>query len=157
MISTTVQVIESEGWRNIFSAGIIRGLITYGVLCKVMVPVYVVVTFLKFTPVLDTIAGWCAPAMRWFGLPGDAALVLVLGNFVNLYAAIAVITSLKVSLLLTDAHVTILAIMLGISHSQIMETAIVRQMQINAWVVLGMRLIMSLLIGFLVHFFIIST
>ncbi len=136
---------KSETWPALLRDGLKRGLATFWFLCKIMVPVYAVVTFLKYTPVLNAIAAFCAPAMRYFALPGDAALALVMGNAVNLYAAIAVMITIH----LEPAQITLLAVMLGISHSQVMETTIMNKMKINGWVVMGLRLAVSLLLGFI--------
>ena len=51
--------------------------------------------------------------MRFFGLSGDAALVLISGYLVNLYAATGVIVALQLPL----REITILAVMLGFAHS----------------------------------------
>ncbi len=123
--------------------GFFRGLDSFWLLVKIMLPVYFIVTFLKFTPVLPAIADFFAPYMRIFGLPGGAALAIVLGNTVNLYAAVAVIVTLKLS----SAQVTILAIMLAISHSLPMEVTITQKMGTRYITILFLRLMVSALIG----------
>jgi hypothetical protein len=141
--ASTIPLEKSETWPALLTDGLKRGLSTFWFLCKIMVPVYAAVTFLKFTPVLKAIAAFCAPAMRFFALPGDAALALVMGNAVNLYAAIAVMITIH----LEPAQITLLAVMLGISHSQVMETTIMNKMKINGWAVMALRMVMSLLVG----------
>ena len=42
-----------------------------------MLPVYVAVSLLKFTPAFAVFSRWLAPAMKLFGLPGEAAMALV--------------------------------------------------------------------------------
>ena len=123
--------------------GFFRGLKSFWLLIKIMLPVYFMVTFLKFTPVLPAIADFFAPYMQIFGLPGSAALAIVLGNTVNLYAAVAVIASLKMS----AEQVTILAIMLAISHSLPMEVTITRKMRTRYLTILFLRLFVSALVG----------
>ena len=108
-----------------------------------MIPVYVGVELLKLTPVLDFIGKFCQPLMKYFGLPGNIALAYVTGTFVNIYAALAVIAGFH----LNTREITILAIMLGISHSQLMEAAIVVKMKARPVVVTLSRVIFSLLIG----------
>ena len=54
-----------------------------------------------------------APIMGIFGLSGEAAIPLVLGNGLNLYAGIAGILSLE----LTVKEVFIIAVMLSFSHN----------------------------------------
>ena len=123
--------------------GFFRGLESFWLLAKIMLPVYFIVTFLKFTPVLPAIADFFAPYMKIFGLPGGAALAIVLGNTVNLYAAIAVIASLKMS----TEQVTILAIMLAISHSLPMEVTITQKMGTRYITILFLRLLVSAAVG----------
>ena len=109
-----------------------------------MIPVYLAVALLKLTPALDFISKLFEPLMKYFGLPGSIALAVVTGTFVNLYAALAVIAGFH----LTARQITILAIMLGISHSQIMETAIVVKMKSRPLAVALSRVVFSLIIGF---------
>lgn len=74
-------------------------------------------------------------------------MAIVTGNFVNIYAALAVLAGLQ----LTARQVTILAIMLGISHSQVMETAIVVKMKARPLLVTILRVLFSFVIGFLLN------
>jgi hypothetical protein len=71
-----------------FKRGFQKGLETLWELTKVVVPVYTVITFLKYTPVIDWISQACAPFMKFIGLPGEASVVLVAGKLINLYAAL---------------------------------------------------------------------
>ncbi len=86
-------MVTVDTWKRELS----KGLGTTWKLAKVIVPVYLVVTFLKYTPVMGWVAGLFAPVMHFFGLPGEASLVLVLGKLLNLYAAIGAISSLELS------------------------------------------------------------
>ncbi len=126
-----------------FKRGLQRGWSTTWELTKVVVPVYLGVTFLKYTPVLVWITGACAPVMRLFGLSGEAALPLVLGNMINLYAAIGAITSLHLS----SREITILAVMLLISHNLLVESAVAGRTGVNALAMTCFRLGLSFLCG----------
>lgn len=112
-------------------------------LAKVMLPIYFTVTLLKHTPVLDAIARFFAPLMGIFGLPGEAALVLVIGNLVNLYAAIGAIASLSLSL----KEISILAIMLSFCHSLPVETALAKKIGLSAVSVIAARMALAVLSG----------
>ncbi|MGB9803391.1 nucleoside recognition domain-containing protein [Desulfofundulus sp.] len=127
--------------------GLTRGAATTWKLARVVVPVYLLVTFLKYTPFLRWLTGLCAPLMRYFGLPGEAALALVMGNVLNIYSAVGVITSLSLS----SREVTILAIMLLISHSLPMESAVAAQVRVNPLLIGIFRLVMSLGTGLLLN------
>jgi hypothetical protein len=73
--------------------------------------------------------------MGIFGLRGDAAIPLVLGNALNLYAGIAGILSLE----LTVKEVFILAVMLSFSHNIFIETGVALKVGVKLWVVLLVR------------------
>jgi len=137
MIKTSIEFSRTA------KAGLKKGIATFWTLAKIMIPVYAIVTFLKFTPVLPAVADFFKPFMKIFGLPGDAALAIVMGNTVNIYAALAVISSIKLS----GDQVTILAIMLGISHSLPLEITIVQQMRTKFITVFGLRVLTSLVLG----------
>lgn len=109
----------------ILRRGLLQGLKTFWILMRVMVPIYIIIEILSRTPVLPAIADFCQPAMGIWHLPGDAALAMVVGHFVNLYAALAVIAAGHWD----PAAVTVAAIILGISHSHLMESAIFRLMR----------------------------
>ncbi len=112
-----------------------------------MIPVYIFVAVLKQTPVFDHLGRFFEPYMEYFGLPGEAALAIVTGTVVNLYAAAAVLADLH----LDTRQITIVALILGISHSQIMETAIVSKMRAKPLYVTSARVIFSLLAGFVLN------
>jgi len=112
-----------------------------------MIPVYVVVALLKLTPVLDFLGSLFEPFMVCFGLPGNCALAFVTGSIVNIYAALAITAGLG----LTAREITILAIMLGISHSQIMESAIMSKMKARPLTVTGARIVFSILCGLVLN------
>jgi len=112
-----------------------------------MIPVYIFVAILKQTPLFNYLSGLFQPLMTYFGLPGKAALAIITGTFVNLYAAAAV----TVDLHLTTREVTIMALILGISHSQVMETAIVAKMKGRPVLVTSLRVIFAFTAGFLLN------
>jgi hypothetical protein len=123
--------------------GFLNGLsVTYSMV-KIIVPFYVAIEFLKQTGVIHTISEWFRPFMGIFGLPGESALGLMAGYFINLYAAVAVITPLRLS----TKDMTIIALMLGISHSLPLETGVTKQTGVNAWLLMSVRIFLSLLSG----------
>ena len=91
----------ARGWRS--------GLETTWELTKVILPVTLVVSVLKYTPVIEWMVKGLTPLMGWIGLPGEAAVPLALGNLLNLYAAIGAILTMD----LTVKQVLILAVMLS--------------------------------------------
>lgn len=70
-------------------------------------------------------------------------MALILGNFINIYASLGAITALKIS----GSQLTVLSLMILISHSQILETAVFFQIRAKWWLLWFVRLMVSLLAG----------
>ncbi|GAW91152.1 nucleoside recognition domain-containing protein [Calderihabitans maritimus] len=130
-----------------FKRGIGNGLSVTRDLAIAIVPVYFLITVLKYTPVLEIISKVFEPIMRLVGLPGEASLALVLGNAINLYPAIGVIVSLSLS----PKQVTILALMLLLSHSLFIESAVSKMTGIMVWQLVLLRLSLSFISGFILN------
>lgn len=126
-----------------FKRGFINGFKTLWLLSKILIPVYLIITLIRLTPLIDWISVVFKPLMFLFGLPGEAAIVLVLGNTLNLYAAIGAIASLS----LTIKQITILAVMLAFSHSLIVETAILKKLRVPGPQIVAFRISLGLLSG----------
>lgn len=119
----------------------------FGQLCTIIIPVYILTALLKLTPFFEYVGELFEPFMKFLGLPGESAVAIVTGTFVNLYAAAAVVADLE----MTGRQLTILALVLGVSHSQIMETAIVGKMKARPYLVTPLRVIVSLCAGFVLN------
>ncbi len=127
--------------------GVLNGVAIVFIMVKVIVPCYIAIEFIKHTGLIDIIGRFFKPAMGLLGLPGEAALGLIAGYLINLYAAIAVITPLNLS----TKDITIIALILGISHSLTMETPVTQRTGVNGWPLLAVRIIFSLLSGALLN------
>jgi hypothetical protein len=123
--------------------GLANGLSITFMMVKVIVPCYIAIEVIKHFGLIDIISRVCKPFMSVFGLPGEAALGLVAGYLINLYAAIAVLTPLG----LPAKNLTVIALMLGICHSLTMETPITKKTGTNAWLLLFVRIVLSLFSG----------
>jgi hypothetical protein len=102
---------------------------------KIIVPIYFAVTFLKHTSIINLVSDIFAPVMSFFGLPGEAAVCIVLGLFVNLYAAVGAMLPLSLSI----KEITIIAIMLSFCHNLLVETAISRKVGLSCTKVIAVR------------------
>jgi hypothetical protein len=123
--------------------GFLNGLSIIFVMVKVIVPCYIAIEFIKHAGLIDAIGRLFKPFMGFFGLPGEAALGLIAGYLINLYAAIAVLTPLNLS----TKDITVMALILGISHSLTMETPVTQKTGVNGWPLLAVRIVFSLLSG----------
>ena len=118
-------------------------------LSKVIFPITVIVTILQYTPVLPWLIKLLTPMMSWIGLSGEAAVPLVLGNTLNLYAGIAAIVSFD----FTVKEVFIMAIMLSFSHNLFIESSVATRVGIKWPIVVGLRVGLSLFAAFMIHIF----
>ncbi|SFF68605.1 Nucleoside recognition [Halobacillus alkaliphilus] len=113
-----------------------KGLDLTWSLGKVIFPVTLIVTILQFTPVLSWVMDQLEPLMQWIGLSGEAAVPLVLGNFLNLYAGIAAIISFD----FTVKEVFIMAVMMSFSHNLLIESTVAKRVGVSWWFVAGIRI-----------------
>ncbi|MFX3630133.1 MAG: nucleoside recognition domain-containing protein [Ectobacillus sp.] len=132
---------------EILKRGIMAGFKTAWALGKVIFPITLFITILKYTPALPWLTKLIEPLMGLIGLPGDAALALVLGNFLNLYAAIGAILTLE----LTVKEVFILAVMLSFSHNILVESSVAARVGVRISIVLGVRLGLAVLSAVAIH------
>ncbi|WP_399201588.1 nucleoside recognition domain-containing protein [Sutcliffiella deserti] len=123
------------------------GLMTTWTLGKVIFPVTLIVGILQHTPILQYIINAIAPLMGIFGLSGEAAIPLVIGNFLNLYAGIGAILTLD----LTVKEVFILAMMLSFSHNLLVESTVAAKVGLKIWVILLIRLGLAFISGIVIN------
>ncbi len=126
-----------------WTRGFRNGLQTTWELAKVIIPLTVLIAIFKEVGWLDLLAIRMEPLMALLGLPGEAALAIVVGYCINIYSAIAVILAID----LTAKQITIIAVMIAICHGIFVESAITRKTGIKAWPLALMRIGVSLLAG----------
>jgi hypothetical protein len=102
---------------------------------------------LQYTPVIPWFADLIEPLMTFIGLSGDAAIPLVLGNCLNLYAGIGGMLSLD----LTVKEVFIIAVMLSFSHNLFIETGVALKVGVKLWVILAVRLGLAIVSAFFIN------
>jgi hypothetical protein len=114
---------------------------------KIIFPITLITTILGYTPVIGWLSNQLSPFMAYIGLPGEAAIPLLLGNVMHLYAAIGAILSLD----MTVKEVFIIAIMLSLSHNMFVECAVTKKMGAKMWVTIVIRVGSALLIAMLIN------
>ncbi|GGB53915.1 hypothetical protein F3157_11885 [Virgibacillus dakarensis] len=133
--------------RGIFYRGFKQGVHVTWTLGKVIFPITLIVTILQYTPILPWIIKQLTPVMGLFGLSGEAAVPLVLGNALNLYAGIAAIVSFDFSV----KEVFILAVMLSFSHNLFIESTVAARVGVSGWLISGIRIMLALLAATLIN------
>jgi len=96
---------------------------------------------LQYSGWLAKLSDFLNPLFHFLGLSGQSALVFLTSIFLNIYSAIAVITTLS----LTQREITILAFMCLVSHNLIVEVLILKKTGSNPWRMLLIRLFTSIL------------
>jgi Fe2+ transport system protein B len=115
-------------------AGLRAGLQTFWVLARVMVPAYGITLVLQYVGVIAWLARAARPLMSLLGLPGDAALPLVVGYVLNIYAAVGSMRALHLS-----------------THNLIVEGAVLQRSGMNAFAFGALRVIAGLAAAALAH------
>ena len=139
---------SGKRWRRIWwREGLRSGLRTTWELGKIIFPVTFAVSVLQYTALYDALLSGLTPVMALIGLPNEAAVPLVLGNLLNLYAAIGAILTME----LTVKQVFILALMLSFSHSLPVEAAVCRRIGVGVGLVVGFRVALAVVAAFVVN------
>ncbi len=132
---------------NTFKRGLTNGIKTLLDLMKILVPVYIGVQILSISGILNIIAEIFEPILSVFGLPGETSLVMILGWFSGTYAALGALAAIE----LTGMQMTTIAIMLSIAHNLITEGAVVKKLGVSTFASVSLRLLFSLIMGFLFY------
>lgn len=123
------------------------GLLTSLDFGKAIVPAYVVVALLREFGLLVYLDKALQPLMGLMGLRAECALPLAAGCLVGLYSG----TGAAAALHLTVKEITILGTFLGISHSLVLEGAIVAKAGSSAWRSTVLRLVASVVAAVLIN------
>ncbi len=114
-----------------------------------MIPISLGVTLLDYSGILSKMAALLNPLFVFIGLSGQCAFVFLTSIFLNIYSAIAVISTLPLSI----REITILAMMCLISHNMIVEVLIMQKTGSNPWKMVTLRLGSSILMALILNYF----
>src|SRR5690554_7033239 len=112
-------------------------------LLRMILPISLLVRLLDYFGLLAWLAGFLDPLFVNMGLPGSTAIVFITSIFLPLYAPLAIITSLSITL----RELTILALMCQISHNLPVESAIQAKTGTSFWAMTLLRISMSIVVG----------
>lgn len=106
----------------------LRSSLQSGVLIiKLVVPLYILADILLYFDLLKYISFLFTPVTSLLDLPAEAAMAIAGGVLLNLYAAIAFAAPLG----LDSYQWTIPAVFLGVCHSMVVESAIMKKLGIS--------------------------
>lgn len=116
-------------------------------LLKIILPVSLIVRLLDFYGILAFMAALLDPIFVYLGLPGSTAIVFITSVFLPLYAPLAIITSMSITL----RELTILALMCQLSHNLPVESAIQARTGTPFWTATVLRVGMSITVGLILN------
>ncbi len=126
--------------------GIIKGLKTVLMLLKILIPIYLLVVLIKYSPVMPWLQDVAAPVMKIFRLPPEAAVPVVTGLFSDEYGVVAALGGFNFSM----AAITTIAMIALAAHSLPVEAAVAQKIGLPAGVMVLMRIGTAIFTGILV-------
>jgi len=117
------------------------------VMLKVFIPLSLLTLLLRQMGVLEYLAPVFSPLMSLIGLPGEAAITLLVGFTNTIYAALATAAAMD----LTARQITILGVVLGISHSLFVETGILTNLRMATVRIALFRIVVAFAAGILLN------
>lgn len=97
------------------------------IIIKLVIPIYIIADILYYYNTLSYISFLIEPFTSILGLPPEASLAIISGIFLNLYAAVAFAAPLDMDI----QQWSILAIFLGVCHSLVVESVIIKKLSIS--------------------------
>ena len=116
-------------------------------LIKLILPISLVFRLLEYSGLLVYVANFLNPVFIHLGLPGSTAMVFISSLFLPLYAPLAIITSMT----LTLRELTILALMCQLAHNLPVESAIQAKTGTSFWAMFSVRIVVSVIVGFVLN------
>jgi spore maturation protein SpmB len=134
--------------------GLHKGHRQYWKILKIVLPVFFVMTVLKLVPIggaplIPRLAGYLKPLMGFIGLPGEAALAILLGWSINIYACVSAMAAGGYSV----PQATAMGLIVGIAHNFFVETAILYKLKANGLLLTLFRIVAGLSAGAAYLFF----
>ncbi len=128
-------------------AGVKKTLELTLLMARIIIPVTITVVALEKLELLVPLAGFFSPTLQFLGLPGEAALVLLLGYLVNIYAALGALGALTLS----PRELTVIAVMILTSHSLLMESPVLSYTGLAPWKSIPLRIGLGVALGMAVN------
>ncbi|WP_294067765.1 nucleoside recognition domain-containing protein [Proteiniphilum sp. UBA1028] len=135
-------------WNSILLRAFKKSARTTLWLLKIILPISLLVRFLDYYGVLAFLADFLDPLFVFMGLPGSTAIVFITSIFLPLYAPLAIIASMTITL----RELTILALMCQISHNLPVESAIQARTGTSFWAMTALRIVTSIFTGIVLNF-----
>ena len=125
----------------------------YLTLLKVMVPAIIIVKMLDMLGGTQWLAGMLAPFMQFVGLPEQLGLVWATAILTNIFTAMVVFVDVTTALELSVAQVSVIGILMLLSHSVPIEGAVAKMVGVSWRLTISLKLGGGLLLAALVNWF----
>jgi len=125
----------------------------YLTLLKVMVPAIVIVKILDLLGGTQWLAEALAPLMQFVGLPEQLGLVWATAILTNIFTAMVVFVDVTAQLGLSVAQVSVIGILILISHSVPIEGAVAKMVGVSWRLTISLKIGGGLLLAALVNWF----
>lgn len=134
-------------------AGAKKGWASFVWMCEIIVPVSFLVMLLQWTGWLNQLLFLLKPLMGLLNLPTEAALPIISGMLINIYAVIAILGVIP----FTVSQMTLIAIFSLIAHNLIMEGIVQYRSGINVVKATLLRIVTATIVVFIVSRFFADT
>lgn len=130
-----------------FKETLLKSLQSGWIIIKLVIPIYIIADILYFYNTLSYISFLIEPFTTIIGLPAETSLAIISGIFLNLYAAVAFAAPLE----LTPHQWSILAVFLGVCHSLVVESIIMKKIGISNIYSYSLRFFVGLFLAYLTY------
>jgi hypothetical protein len=130
-------------------SGLKKGWDAFFWMVKILLPISLAVALLKWSGWLYKVDFVLNPVMNLLNLPSEAAFPILSGLFINIYAAIAILTVVPFSM----GQMTLIAVFTLIAHSVIVETIIQHKSGINGFKIFIIRFLTAIVTVLLISLF----
>ncbi len=120
-----------------------KSLQSIWIILKLIIPIYIIADILFYYNTLSYVSILVEPITTAIGLPPEAALSIISGMFLNVYGAIAFAAPLD----LTIHQWTILAVFIGICHSLVVESVIMKKIGLSNTYSYVLRIVSGFLVA----------
>jgi hypothetical protein len=115
----------------------------------IIVPLLILIECLKDIGWLEKIAARSQGVTRFFGLPGESAIGLIVGFFTGIVFGSGVIIQIQEEAKMTKTQINTLFLFIGICHGVIEETVVFTSMGANGLILFSSRFAAALIFTFL--------
>lgn len=120
-------------------------------LVKILLPVSLAIKILQDFGLIDSLAKIFSPIMNLVGLPGKLGIVWVTSMLTNIYGGLITLFNLSSHIDFTVGEITILATMILIAHSMIIETKILSKAGGSSIKLVLIRVMSAVFVGSLMN------